>query len=185
MRLVLASASPRRRALLEAAGVRFEVRPADVDETWTPGEPPVRYARRVATEKAAAVQAGTDAAVLAADTVVALGGTVFGKPADAEEARRILGALSGREHRVHTAVALLSGGRVRARVVTTRVRFRELSRDDVEGYIATGEPFDKAGAYGIQGHGGALVDRVAGSYTNVIGLPLRETLELLTSAGVR
>lgn len=171
--------------LLEAAGVSFEVRPADVDETWRPGERPVRYAKRVATDKAAAVRVDADAAVLAADTVVALGGVVFGKPADADDARRILAALSGKEHRVHTAVALVAGGYARVRVVTTRVRFRDLGAVDIEGYLETGEPFDKAGAYGIQGHGGALVDRVAGSYTNVIGLPLRETLALLTSAGLR
>ena len=178
--LILASASPRRRALLEGAGVSFVVRPADLDEAVLPGEEPRAYARRVARDKALAVEGER---VLAADTVVALDGRVLGKPADAEEARRILGELSGRTHTVYTAVALRVGSKVHERVCATQVRFRTLSGRDIDGYVATGEPFDKAGGYGIQGHGGALVDRLRGSYTNVIGLPLRETLALLEKYG--
>lgn len=174
--LVLASASPRRRELLRAAGVEFVVRPADVDETRLPGEAPRAYALRVAREKALAVDAPL---VLAADTVVSLGDVVFGKPADAAEARAALAALSGVEHRVLTAVVLRQGARVHACTCVTRVRFRLLQPADLDAYIATGEPFDKAGGYGIQGQGGTLVDRLSGSYTNVIGLPLKETLTLL------
>ncbi len=178
--LVLASASPRRRQLLASAGIVFEVRPADLDEAVLPGEPPRVYARRVAREKALAVPG---ARVLAADTVVDLEDRVLGKPADPDEARAILGALAGRTHRVHTAVALRVGDRVHATLVSTAVRFRALTPAEIDAYVATGEPFDKAGAYGIQGHGGALVDLVRGSYTNVIGLPLRETLALLARWG--
>lgn len=178
--LVLASASPRRRMLLASAGVSFEVRPADIDERVHPGEDPRTYARRVAREKALAVDAPR---VLAADTVVALDERVLGKPSDADEARAILGTLSGRTHRVYTAVALRVGARVHERLCATAVSFRALSAEEIDAYLATGEPFDKAGAYGIQGHGGALVDRVRGSYTNVIGLPLRETLALLARWG--
>jgi septum formation protein len=181
LNLILASASPRRRALLQAAGVPVEVRPAHIDESLHPGEAPRRHALRLAVEKAAAIQGD---AVLGADTVVCLDDHVLGKPADAAEANEILGRLSGREHRVHTAVALRIAGRTHTRVCTTRVTFRELSAGEIDAYIATGEPFDKAGAYGIQGHGGALVDRVRGSYTNVVGLPLRETLALLRRWGV-
>lgn len=178
--LILASASPRRRALLESAGISFEVRPADLDEAVHSGELPKPYARRIAREKATAV---SGALVLAADTVVALDGAVLGKPADAGEARALLAALSGRTHTVYTAVALRVGRRVHERICATQVRFRELDERDIAAYIATGEPYDKAGGYGIQGHGGALVDRIRGSYTNVIGLPLRETLALLARFG--
>ncbi|MES2639675.1 MAG: nucleoside triphosphate pyrophosphatase [Myxococcota bacterium] len=178
--LILASASPRRRALLESAGVTFEVRPADLDERVLPAELPKAYARRVAREKALAVVGDR---VLAADTVVALDGAVLGKPAGPDEARVLLTTLSGRTHTVYTAVALRVGARVHERICATQVRFRELSERDITTYLATGEPYDKAGGYGIQGHGGALVDRVSGSYTNVIGLPLRETLALLARFG--
>jgi septum formation protein len=178
--LVLASASPRRRALLTAAGVAFDVRPADLDEAVLAGEQPRAYARRVACEKAAAVEG---ARVLAADTVVDLDDRVLGKPGSADEARAVLAALAGRTHRVHTAVALRVERRVHAFVCTTAVRFRSLTAAEIDAYVATGEPYDKAGGYGIQGHGGALVDHVRGSYTNVIGLPLRETLALLARWG--
>ncbi len=178
--LILASASPRRRELLQSAGIHFEVCPADLDERVLPGEPPRAYAGRVAREKALAVPG---ARVLAADTVVALEGEVLGKPADADEARRLLQALSGRTHTVYTAVALRVDRRVHQRICATQVRFRELSERDIEWYVGTSEPYDKAGGYGIQGQGGALVDRLRGSYTNVIGLPLRETLALLARFG--
>lgn len=178
--LILASGSPRRRELLLSAGVKFDVRPADVDESVRPGEDPRAYALRVATDKALAVAGDL---VLAADTVVALGDTVLGKPRDVEDARRTLERLSGRTHRVFTAVVLGTRGRLKSRVCSTAVTFRLLTVADIDRYVSTGEPMDKAGAYGIQGLGGSLVDRVRGSYTNVIGLPLRETLALLDRWG--
>lgn len=180
--LILASASPRRAALLRSAGVDFVVAPTAADETPLPGEDPRAYVRRVARAKAALAP---DRPALAADTTVALDRAMLGKPADPDEARAMLARLSGREHRVHTAVVLLAGGRRWTRTVTTTVRFRVLTPADVDRYVATGEPLDKAGAYGIQGEGGALVARVSGSYTNVVGLPLAETLELLARAGLR
>lgn len=177
--LILASASPRRRELLAAAGVEFVVRPADIDEAVRDGEDPRVYARRVAREKAAAVAGDR---VLGADTVVVLDHRVFGKPTGPEAAGDLLRALSGQTHRVHTAICLRTRGRALGRLVTSRVRFRTLSEADIERYIATGEPFDKAGGYGIQSHGALLVDRLWGSYTNVLGLPLRETLALLAAS---
>lgn len=174
--MILASASPRRRELLAAAGLVFEVRPAEVDETPGPQEPPRRYALRVATAKALAVEGER---VLAADTIVVLDGEILGKPTDATDAAQMLRRLAGRAHTVMTAVVLREGRRLRRRLIRTRVHFRPLSEVEIAAYVATGEPLDKAGAYGIQGRGGALVDRVSGSYTNVVGLPLRETLELL------
>lgn len=158
----------------------FEVRPADLDERVHEAEAPRPYARRVAREKALAVPGDR---VLAADTVVSLDGAVLGKPAGPEEARSLLLALSGRTHTVYTAVALRVADRLHERVCATQVGFRVLSERDIAWYLATGEPYDKAGGYGIQGHGGALVDRLRGSYTNVIGLPLRETLALLARFG--
>lgn len=183
MSLVLASASPRRAALLTSAGIPFIVRPADADETPLPGEDPASYVLRVARAKAA-THPDPAAVVLAADTTVALDGAILGKPADDREAAVLLRRLSGRPHFVHTAVVLRHPGGEECVVVTTAVRFRALTDDDVARYVATGEPRDKAGAYGIQGHGGALVDRVQGSYTNVVGLPLSETLTLLRRVGL-
>ncbi len=183
---ILASASPRRRALLASAGLSFKVIPADADETWLPGELPRAYVLRVARAKARVVAAQQPAArVLAADTTVAVDDRVLGKPIDAEHAAAMLGDLSGREHHVHTAVVLREGRRETHRIVTTRVRFRSLDPGDIQRYIDTGEPFDKAGGYGIQGEGGALVEVVHGSYTNVVGLPLVETLRLLGRTGPR
>lgn len=194
--LILASASPRRRELLTSVGVTFSVRPADTDETWLQGELPRAYVLRVARAKArAAYGMEADRAggavplgfrVLAADTTVAIEDRVLGKPTDKAHASAMLGDLSGREHAVHTAVVLIearpsgSAGE-KHRIVTTRVRFRALSPAEIAAYVDTGESVDKAGAYGIQGRGGALVDVVHGSYTNVVGLPLAETLELLGS----
>ncbi len=173
--IVLASASPRRRELLAAAGIPFSVAPANVDETQHPGEDPVAYALRVATAKAAAVHGER---VLAADTVVHLDGEVLHKPGNPGTAIATLRRLSGREHTVTTAV-VLRGGVERAVVVHTRVCFRALLGEEIERYVATGEPLDRAGAYAIQGGGGALVDWIDGSYTNVVGLPLHETLAML------
>lgn len=179
-RLVLASGSPRRRELLERAGIAHVVDPAGTDETFVAGEDPVGYARRVAAEKLAAVAArhpGVD--VLAADTVVDLDGTVLGQPVDDADAGRMLRMLSGRTHSVHTAVVALVGGETRAVTVTSRVTFRTLAPVRVEWYVGTGEPRGKAGGYAVQGLGMALVAGVSGSLSNVIGLPVARTLLLL------
>lgn len=181
-KFVLASASPRRRELLARVGLYPDVRPADVDEAIHPAEPPVDYGLRVARDKAAAI--GGEQPVLAADTVVELEGVSLGKAGSAAEAEAFLRRLSARTHRVHTAVVLRTPARSRDRVVTTEVRFRDLSEAEIARYVATGEPMDKAGAYGIQGLGGALVAELRGSYSNVIGLPLEETLQLLSEEGL-
>ncbi|ATB27153.1 Maf family protein [Melittangium boletus] len=183
--LVLASASPRRRELLGQLGLAFEVSAADIDETPRAGETAGAYVLRLAQEKARTVATRRPGTwVLAADTTVALEDTLLGKPHDAAEARRMLGLLSGRTHEVHTGVALAGPGAEHATVVRTRVTFRSLSPEEITWYAATGEPLDKAGSYAIQGKGGFLVASVEGSPTNVIGLPLGETLELLGRAGL-
>lgn len=183
--IVLASGSPRRTQLLALLGIAHEVDAAHgVDETPLPNEDPEALARRLATAKAAAVAARhPDRPVLAADTVVVLGRDMLGKPEDAAEAERMLARLAGREHTVVTAVALAWNGRVDDRVDRTRVRFRPLGAAFIEAYVATGEPMDKAGAYGLQGYGAALVERIEGDCFGVIGLPLRLVLELLDAAG--
>ncbi|HZI12318.1 MAG TPA: Maf family protein [Myxococcus sp.] len=182
--LVLASASPRRREFLSQLGIHFTVSAADIDETPQPGEEAGAYVLRLAREKARAVAVRHPGAwVLAADTTVALGAELLGKPRDAEEARAMLGRLSGRTHEVHTGVAL-AGRHEEALVVRTRVTFRTLGAGEIAWYAGTGEPLDKAGAYAVQGKGGFLVASVEGSPTNVIGLPLGETLALLEKAGV-
>ena len=183
-RLVLASASPRRAELLRSVGLEFDILPADIDETVRPGESPADYVARLSVEKARVVagQVGPDALVVAADTTVDVDGRILEKPLDEADARRMLALLSGRTHLVHTGVtsrggsARLAAGTV---VVETAVEFVALTPATVEWYIGTGEPFGKAGGYAIQGAGGALVRRVDGSVTNVIGLPLAETLELV------
>lgn len=174
---VLASASPRRRWLLEKLGRSFDVVVPDIDEAIRAGERPDAFAQRMAEEKAGAVAARRrDAWILAADTVVTLEATTLGKPKDEADAFAMLTALGGRSHTVFTGVALLRpGGALAERtVVGTPVDFRPLTRAEIDAYIATGEPFDRAGAYAIQGEGAHLVDRVLGSYSNVIGLPLPE-----------
>ncbi|GDX83475.1 Maf-like protein [Deltaproteobacteria bacterium] len=181
--IILASASPRRKQLLLAAGIALHVRPADVDETEHAGENPRLYALRVARSKALAVEAGPDEIVLAADTTVALGNEILGKPGTPERATATLRRLSGETHQVHTAMVARKGRRMLHRVVTTSVRFRTLSEEDIARYVATGEPLDRAGSYAIQGEGGALVDRVNGSYTAVVGLPLKEALGLIAALG--
>ncbi|HEX8539089.1 MAG TPA: Maf family protein [Cystobacter sp.] len=184
-RLVLASASPRRRELLGQLGLTFEVSAADIDETPQPGEPAGPYVLRLAREKARVVALRhPDAWVLAADTTVSLGEALLGKPRDAAEARDMLGRLSGRTHEVYTGVALAGPGAGHSTLVRTRVTFRTLSPGEIAWYAGTGEPLDKAGSYAMQGKGGFLVASVEGSPTNVIGLPLGETLELLGRAGV-
>jgi len=177
--ITLASSSPRRRELLERVGYTLEVAPADVDETPGEGEEPADYARRLARSKAGS----GPGFVVAADTVVHRGGRIFPKPADADEAIATLTELSGGAHLVTTAVCVRRGPQVRTRVVTTEVELIDFDADRARAYVATGEPMDKAGAYGIQGIGAMLVSSVRGSYTNVVGLPLAETAEELEIMG--
>ena len=179
--LVLASASPRRRALLEQLGLDLWVDPAHLDERVRPGEPAEGYVLRLAREKAAAVQARhPGATVLAADTSVVLDGEVLGKPASAEEAVAMLHRLAGRTHQVMTAVAVAGHGE---RLVTASVTFAPAPDAALRWYASTGEPMDKAGGYAVQGIGGFLVERIEGSHSAVVGLPLVETLALLQTAG--
>jgi len=185
--LILASGSPRRRQLLEDAGLSFEVAPAppEHEAAAAAGLAPGEAAERRAAAKAEwAAGRFPEAVILAADTVVVLGGEALGKPADAEEARAMLARLSGRPHRVVTGFALVGPGLRRLSRAETRVWFRPLDGDAIARYVATGEPMDKAGAYGIQGRGGALVDRIEGSYTNVVGLPLAEVFAALAECGI-
>ena len=170
--LVLASESPRRRELLALAGFDFIVRARPVAEIRAPGESPVDYVRRLAREKARAAQKSSDEILLGADTVVVLGERVLEKPADANDARSMLRALSGREHVVITGVCLLQGDRQIVDSESTRVRFVEWSDREIDDYVSTGEPMDKAGAYAIQGRASKFVDRIEGCYFNVMGLPL-------------
>ena len=181
--VVLASASPRRLDLLRRLGIEPTVRPPDVDETPRPDEPPVDLAARLARAKVA-VEADDDALVVAADTVVAVGPEALGKPTDREDARAMLALLSGRDHEVLTGVAVRRHGRVRADVATTRVRFRSLRPTEIDWYVATGEPRDKAGGYGLQGAGAALVAGIEGSHTNVIGMPLELLVALARALDV-
>jgi septum formation protein len=173
LRLILASASARRAELLRAAGIPFEVEPAEIDESPRPGEAPSQYVQRLAREKAQAVAARhPDAAVLAADTTVVVDGLILGKPVDDSDARAMLSRLSGRTHDVLTGVALVRNGQAISAVETTRVRFVPMSSSDIEWYVASREPHGKAGAYAIQGLASRFVDRVEGSYSNVVGLPV-------------
>jgi septum formation protein len=190
-RLVLASSSPRRRELLARLGLHPTIRPADVDETVHDGEIATELVVRLASAKAAASASAVSAAsartsdevVLAADTVVVLDEVVLGKPRDDDEAASMLAALSGRTHEVITGIAVRHGDHDLTDLVTTHVTFRDLTDREVAWYVATGEPADKAGAYALQGAGAVLVERVEGSDTNVIGLPLAETVALLRAAG--
>ncbi|MGY6412221.1 MAG: Maf family protein [Alkalilacustris sp.] len=184
MRLILASGSPRRRELLAQIGVVPDaVRAPDIDETPGAGELPRPYCLRMAREKAEAVAVGPGELVLAADTTVALGRRILGKPADAAEAAAFLVALSGRRHRVVTAVALRSADRLWLREVVSRVEMKRLSDVELNGYLASGDWRGKAGGYGIQGPAGALIPWLSGSFTGVVGLPLAETAQLLAAAG--
>jgi septum formation protein len=183
MRLVLASQSPRRREMLAALGFALEVRPAHVDESVVAGEAPRDYVLRLARAKARAVSDGA-APVVAADTTVVLAGEILGKPTDDEDARRMLRALSDRTHEVVTAVCVCNGDVELAEAVASGVVLGPLSDAFIDWYVATGEPHDKAGAYAVQGIAGAVVRRVEGSVTNVVGLPLAETLSLLSRSGV-
>lgn len=178
--LVLASRSPRRRQLLEMLGIPHLVSAADVQEIPLPGEAPGAYARRLARDKARAVPG---ALVLGADTIVVLDDTLLEKPADAEDAVRMLMRLQGRRHEVTTAICLIADGVTHEAADTTAVTFRPGTEAQLRAYVATGEPMDKAGAYGIQGYGAALVERIEGDFFSVMGLPLRLVLDLLERAG--
>ena len=184
--LHLASKSPRRHQLLQQLGVAFDVLDVDVPEQRAAGETPQAYVSRVARDKAAAgallVKPG--GVVLGADTEVVLGDDVFGKPRDAVDAAAMLRRLSGRTHAVISAVWALSGGRQECAVCVSQVRFATLDESDIAVYVATGEPFGKAGAYAIQGRGAALIEHLEGSYSGVMGLPLFETARLLRGFGI-
>ncbi|MFV0361112.1 Maf family protein [Tropicimonas sp.] len=184
MRLILGSASPRRRELLARIGVTPDaVRPPEIDETPAPRELPRPYCARMAREKALAVPAEDDDIVLAADTTVMLGRRIYGKPADAGEAAAFLHALSGRRHRVVTAVAVRRNGRLWEREALSTVRMKRLSDLEVNAYLASGDWRGKAGGYSIQGPAGAFVPWISGSYTAIVGLPVAETANLLMAAG--
>ncbi len=181
--LVLASSSPRRRELLALLGLVPLIIPPDIDETWQSGEQPAPHAERLAREKAAAVRR-PDAAVVAADTIVVVDGDILGKPADAAEAARMLTRLAGRDHLVHTAMAVAFRGTTVSGVETTRVWIRPLDAAAIAAYVATGEPMDKAGAYGIQGYGAVIVERIEGDYFTVMGLGLGRLVALMRQAGL-
>ena len=183
-RVVLASGSPRRHELLSQIGVPFVVRAPDIDESPAESELPVDYVRRLASAKGAAVQAASDELVLAADTTVEIDGTILGKPQDEADAASMLRQLSGRTHRVHTGVAVRLGGREHVDVCTTLVTFVDLDEATIHWYVSTGEPMGKAGSYAIQGAGAALVSRIDGSVSNVIGLPLDLAIDLAGRSGV-
>lgn len=180
--LILASASPRRAELLRAARLAFETRAVDVDETPLPDESPDAHVRRLAEEKARAVHAKRrDAVVLGADTVVVADGKILGKPRDEEEAARMLRMLSGREHEVLTGVAVVGPNSSRTEVASTRVWLSPLTDDEIAWYVATREPMDKAGAYAIQGFASRFIERIEGSYSNVVGLPVALVYRLLNA----
>ena len=186
--LFLASASPRRRELLAQIAVPCVTQIASIDETPLPDEPPAAYVERLARDKARAgllaLGERDDAVVLGADTAVVLDGRILGKPADLNESRAMLQALSGRSHQVLTAVALVGGGREAVRVVSSEVSFRPISEAEIEAYWASGEPQDKAGSYGIQGLAAVFVSQLQGSYSAVVGLPLCETAALLAEFAI-
>lgn len=186
-KIILASQSPRRRYLLEQAGLTFEVIPSEADETHRPDETPKSLVRRLSRDKAVAVAAGRpDDWVLGADTIVVAGDHLLEKPRSRSDARRMLQHLSGNVHQVHTGFTLCcrSLQKTLTRCVTTDVRFKQLSPAEIDWYISTDEPFDKAGAYAIQGLGTFLVRRIKGSYTNVVGLPVCEVIETLIQENV-
>ena len=184
--LILASASPRRQELLASAGIAFEIIPSEADEGTREGESPEEYVERLARRKAVEVaEKHRHRWVLAADTIVVIDGSILGKPKDPPEAREMLERLSGQDHRVITGYCIFhsSSGKRREGRVVTRVRFKILSPGEIHRYLDTGEPFDKAGAYAIQGKAAFMVKEIAGSYTNVVGLPLCEVVEALHELG--
>ncbi len=185
--IILASTSPRRRELLRRIGLRFTIDPADVDERARPGESPETYAVRVATDKAsvAANRAGAGI-VIAADTIVVFDNEILGKPVDARDAEHMLTMLSGKIHRVITGLAVMDAatGKLLTGTSVTKVWFRDLSADEMASYVASGEPLDKAGAYGIQEKGALFISRIEGCYFNVVGLPLSLLGEMLREFGI-
>lgn len=184
MKLILGSGSPRRRELLAQIGVvADEIRPPDIDETPLKGELPKDYCSRIAREKVAAIEAAPDDIVLCADTTVALGRRIMGKPADAGEAAAFLVALGGRRHRIITSVAIKRAGQIWQRDVVSQAKMKRLSDDELNAYLATGDWDGKAGGYAIQGPAGAFIPWISGSFTGIVGLPLAETAVLLTAAG--
>lgn len=185
MTIVLASGSPRRREILSLLGLEHEMRPPNVDERLRAGEEPGVQARRLAVEKASGTAGHGDDLILAADTLVVLGEEILGKPVDEADALRMLMKLQGRRHEVHTGLALRFGDRIESDVAVTSVWFRSLDAAECEEYVASGEPLDKAGAYGIQGLGAVLVQRIEGEYFNVMGLPVQLLLSLLARFGLR
>ena len=187
MDIILASKSPRRRALLEQMGVRdFRIVTPDIDEHMDRDLPPAELVRQISLEKAQAMaaQADPNTVVIAADTVVALDGVVLGKPADKEEAFRMLSLLSGNRHQVYTGLTVLRGEQVFSQWEETAVTFRSLTAEEIEAYIATGEPMDKAGAYGIQGYGALFIEGISGDYYNVMGLPVCRLGQILGQLGM-
>lgn len=188
-KLILASASPRRAELLEQIGVEFHVYPVDMDESMLPGEGVLQHVKRLAIEKARlgyenAARQETDLVVLAADTVVEIQGEVLGKPADNRQAATFLARLSACKHNVHTAVAVVTGSNEMIEISSSEVEFTELSEQQIEAYVETGEPLDKAGGYAIQGIAAQFIVKLTGSYSGVMGLPLYETAKLLSACGV-
>lgn len=185
LQVILASSSPRRRDLLDLIGVRHEVRPAEADERHLGDEKPAAYAERLARMKAMMVAEGNrEALVIGADTIVVVDGQVLGKPRDTGDASRMLSRLSGRTHVVITGVAVGLEDRMVSATEEVSVTFRSLSREEIESYVATGEPLDKAGAYGIQGYGATIVRRIDGDYFAVMGLSLVRLIDLLAELGV-
>ena len=188
-RLILASASPRRRELLDQIGVKYDVYPVDIDETMRSDEGIIEFVQRLATEKARAAyqrlsENEPEITCLGADTVVVIEGEALGKPENSTQAAQILARLSGKKHKVHTAIALKNDRCELADISTSTVEFAALTTGQIESYITTGEPMDKAGAYAIQGIAGQFVTRLDGSYSGVMGLPLYETAQLLSDCGV-
>lgn len=186
-KIILASGSPRRREILRQIGLDFSIEPADIDEGVKPSEPPLAYAVRVAKEKAEMAGKRTaEGIIIAADTIVVCNNLILGKPSDPADAGRMLRMLSGRMHQVITGLAVMdaASGRMAADSAVTMVWFRELTDREIGAYIATGEPLDKAGAYGIQGMGGLLVDRIEGCYFNVVGLPISLLYRILKDFGI-
>jgi septum formation protein len=186
VRVILASQSPRRRELLNLVGIAHEVQPADIDESYLAGERPREHAERLARGKAAVIaEREPDALVIGSDTIVVVDGDVLGKPASENDAVRMLARLAGRSHVVVTAVAVAWRGETRSAVEEVGVTFHPMSRAEIDAYIATGEPMDKAGAYGIQGYGATIVSRVDGDYFAVMGLPLQRLTRVLDAIGIR
>ncbi|MCY3611486.1 MAG: Maf family protein [Gemmatimonadetes bacterium] len=182
--IVLASASPRRAAVLRMLGLTFSVVPADVEERREQGEPPRRYVERLSRAKVRRVMAvHADALVIGGDTVVATDGCVLEKPRDGAGAVRMLSSLSGSEHEVYSGLAVAAHGRIASNVAAARVIFRTLTREVIEAYVATGEPLDKAGAYGVQGIGASLVERIEGDYYTVVGLSVAAFVDLIPAVG--